>query len=244
MRFGSAESSSGSCPAAAATVSTVVGEHAVQKRKPAGLRQLSGHRTDDLCAEGKVAEQATLLAQPDFGAVGELTGLAYVMQEGGGHDQIRVEPRMQLTELAGKRRHGDRVLEEAAKVGVVSALRARGATQLGCHRLRAGHPLNDRPQAGVVDLSGEMLEKALELVNRPIGHREELLGLPLVRLQPCDLVELRLKLAAKYFDPPANADRLAAIEARGNAIGIAKHSRRNGPGAISKLEHEIRRAVA
>ncbi len=79
-------------------------------------------------------EQPALLAQRDLRAVGELAGLAEVVDERGGEQQVAVEPRVQLAELVGERRHGDGVLEQPAEVGVVAAARAGRPAPRGAQR--------------------------------------------------------------------------------------------------------------
>ena len=71
------------------------------------------------------------LAQPELGAVGELAGLADVVQERGGHQQVRVEPRVEQADLGDQGRDRDGVLDQAAEVGVVAAAGAGRAPELG-----------------------------------------------------------------------------------------------------------------
>ena len=110
----------------------VVAEHAVQQREPALLVERARARSrQHPLADHQVAEQPALLGQPDLGAVGELARAAEVVDDRGGQQQVGVQARVQLAELVGERRHRDRVLEQAAEVGVVAATRARRAAQRG-----------------------------------------------------------------------------------------------------------------
>ena len=81
---------------------------------------------------------------------------------------------MELAELADQGADGDRVLEQAAEVGVVAATRARRPPQFRGDRLAPDDALDHRPQGRVVDLADQVLEEALELLDRAIGGGEEL----------------------------------------------------------------------
>ena len=120
-----------------------------------------------------MAEQPALLAQPDLGAVGELAGLAEVVDERGGEQQVRIQTRMQLGALERQRADRDRVLQQPAEVGVVAGARARRAAPLGAQRVVAEQPLEQRAVARVVDLAREVLEEAVELVDVAVGDRQE-----------------------------------------------------------------------
>ena len=74
---------------------------------------------------------AALVADPELGAVGELARLADVVEQRRRHQQVGVEPRVELTELADERADRDRVLEQAAEVGVMAGAGAGRAAQLG-----------------------------------------------------------------------------------------------------------------
>ena len=67
-------------------------------------------------------------------------GPAEVVRDGRGEQEVGLEPRMELTELVGQRRHRHRVLEETAEIGVVSGARAGGSPPL-----RPQLPLGKQP---------------------------------------------------------------------------------------------------
>jgi hypothetical protein len=53
----------------------------------------------------------------------ELTEATDVVQERGGHDQVAAQALVELGDVAADRRHRDRVLEEAARIGVMCVRR-------------------------------------------------------------------------------------------------------------------------
>jgi hypothetical protein len=95
-----------------------------------------------------------------------------------------------------------------------------------------------------VHLANEMLEKALELVDRAIGGGQELAGVEAAGIETPNVVELGDQLAAKSLDPPANRDRVAGPEAKAEPIGIAEDPRGDRPAAIAQPERQIGGAVA
>ena len=182
-----------------------------------------------------MAEHPALVAQLEPRPVGELAGLADVVEERRGHQQVGVEPRVELAEVADQRPHGDGVLEQAAEVGVVAGAGARGAAEVGGDRAAQQEAL-DRPQQGrIVDLAREVLEEALELLDRSVGGGQELRRVVRPGLQALDVVQLGDHLAAEALDSPAYADRVAALEPKPDAVGLAEHpgraASRSGRGA-------------
>src|SRR4029077_12506995 len=110
-----------------------------------------------------MADQATLLGDPEFGAVAELPRLADVVQQRPRHQQIRVQARMQLADLTYEGADGNGVLHQSADVGVVPRSGAGGAAKFGSDRLGEQDAFHDPAEGLVVNLSGEVLEKALQL---------------------------------------------------------------------------------
>ena len=97
----------------------------MEERSTALRRQRSRGGAHDLCPEGEVADQAPLLRDPEFGPVAELARLADVMHESRGHQQVGVEPGMELADLADKSADRDGVLDQSADVGVMTARECR-----------------------------------------------------------------------------------------------------------------------
>ena len=107
-----------------------------------------------------MAEQPPLVGDREGGPAAELERAADVVQQRGREQEVLAKPRMQLRRLAAERGDADRVLEQAARVGVVVVRRRRvgGEVAVGEHRAhRRGEP-------GVGELGDEELEEACELV--------------------------------------------------------------------------------
>ena len=170
--------------------------------------------------------------------VGELAGLADVVEERRRHQQVGVEPRMELAELADQRPHGDRVLEQAAEVGVVAGAGAWGAAEVGGDRAARAGAARHRPQQGrVVDLARQVLEEALELLDRAIGGGQELRRVERPGLQA--LARRRARRPARRESArarPRTRDRVAALEAQADAVGLAEHPGGQRAGAVAQLE--------
>src|SRR5438552_17960731 len=110
-----------------------------------------------------MADQATLVGDPELSSVGELARLAGVVHQRGRHQQIRVESWMKLADLADQCPDRDRVLQESADVRVMPRAGAGCAPKVSGDRLREQHPFHHPPEGSVVDLPGKMLEEALQL---------------------------------------------------------------------------------
>ena len=135
------------------------------------------------------------------------------------------------------------MLDKAAEVGVVAGAGAWGATEVGGDRAAQQEPLH-RPQQGrIVDLAREVLQEALELLDRAIGGGQELRRVEGPRLQALDVVELGDHLAAKALESPAHADRVAALEAQPDAVGLAEHPGGQRAGGVAQLHRQVRAAV-
>ena len=109
----------------------MVAQKATEEREAARLLEPAAGGADDLGADREMPERSALLAQLDLGAIGELPHLADVVHDRGGHQEVRVEPGMQLAELADQRRDRHRVLDQPAEVSVVAGAGARSAAKLG-----------------------------------------------------------------------------------------------------------------
>ena len=141
---------------------------------------------------------------------------------------------------------GDGVLEQAAEVGVVAGRRARrrapgrgrapgahrrgpgseqGARRICSRSARRRAALEQRLQRGVVDLAGEVLEEAFELVAVAVGGGQEAGGVGVLALGALDRAQLDLQLVAKALHAPAHAHELAALEAPGEHVGVAERAR-------------------
>ena len=107
-------------------IGPVVEDHAVLEREPAlavedRRRVLGDHAQPEL----DVTQQLALAAALDLGAVGELAGLAEVVDDRGADQQVAIQARVQRAQLERHGGHGDGVLEQAAEVGVMARRGAR-----------------------------------------------------------------------------------------------------------------------
>ena len=73
----------------------------------------------------------------------------------------------------GEHRDRHRVLEQPAEVGVVPRAGAGGASELGAEVVVLEEGAEQRPVVGVVDLAGEVLQEAVELVEVAVGDGQE-----------------------------------------------------------------------
>ena len=118
---------------------------------------------------------------------------------------------MQLAGLGGQRGHRHGVLQQPAEVGVMTVARARRAAPLRPQRRIAEQPLEQRAVAGLVDLAGEVLEEAVELVQVAIGDGEERRGVG--ALGALDRADLDLQLVAEALHEPLDAHQDAGPNA-------------------------------
>ncbi len=81
-------------PAAGGRGGSVVAEHAVRQRKPPLLVEAGGPIGDQSLADHQVAEQPSLLGQPELGSVREFPRAAEVVRDRGGQKQVGVQARM------------------------------------------------------------------------------------------------------------------------------------------------------
>ena len=174
-----------------------------------------------------MAEQPPLLGDPELGAVGELAQLADVVEQRRRHQQVGVEPRMQLADLAHQRRHGDRVLDQAADIGVVAGAGAGRAAELGGDRLGEEHPLDHLAQRRVVDLARQVLEEALELLGVAIGGGQELGRVELGRLDRAGFPRPR-RPAPRGSARPGRETRIASPRSKRAARRSASRNARAG----------------
>ena len=133
-----------------------------------------GALLDQAQPEMDVAEQPSLLGLAERRAAAELERAADVVQERGGEQEVGAEPRMELRGLAAERRDADRVLEQAAGVGVVPVRASPGSAaqppRTPSSREEA-RPSRARP--GMRDLGRQELEEAVELVGVAAHRRRE-----------------------------------------------------------------------
>ena len=76
-------------------------------------------RSSRMRSPSSTCPRGALVGQPDLGPEGELARLADVVDDRRCEQQVLVQTRVQRARLEGQGRHRDRVLQEAAEVGVV-----------------------------------------------------------------------------------------------------------------------------
>ena len=93
-----------------------------------------------------------------------------------------------------------------------------------------------RAEGLVVDLASQVLQKPLELGGVPVGGRQELGGIELACLYRLDLVDLGDQFAAEALDLSRDVNRVASLEARGQAVHLPEDPGGDRPGAVLELE--------
>src|SRR6185436_17450875 len=104
-------------------------------------------------------------------------------------------------------------LQQPPEVRVMPGPGARSAAEFARGRLGEHKALDDATQAGVMDLAAQMLEEALELLDRAIRGGQELGGIERPGLQAAHVVELSGQLTLEALDPAPGQHSVAAVEA-------------------------------
>jgi len=188
--------------------------------------------------EVDVTEEAAFLGRREDRWPAELARPPNVVDEGGGEQQVAAEAGVDLDQLAAEGRYADRVLEQAARVGVMAVRRRRVLPQ----RRVGKRSRDDAPQRVVVHLGDEELEEPLELVGvTPQAGRQSRRVDVLGRLER---PYLDLELVAKALDAAEHADRVARLESSIEQFDVVPDPRSDPAARVDELECEIRRAVA
>jgi hypothetical protein len=190
-----------------------------------------------------VAHHRPRLAQRYLGPELELERLARVVQDRRRHEQVRVQPWVQDAGLEGERRDRDGVLDETAQVGVVPGACARRPPEVRPEPLVIEERLEQCAQVGGVDLAGEMLEEAVELLHVAVGHREELGGVGPVLRGTLDRLQVDLKRVSEALDATPHGDEIAAFELSREEVRVPERPPRNRARAIAQLDRQVGRAV-
>ncbi len=91
-----------------------------------------------------------------------------------------------------------------------------------------------------MDLAGEVLEEAVELVEVAVRDRQERRRIRL--LSTCNRADVDLQLVAEALDASGDPDEIAAIEAPREQIRVLERARLDRARAIAQLERQVRRA--
>jgi hypothetical protein len=183
-----------------------------------------------------VAEQAPLVRDPELRSVGELPDFADVMEQRRRHQQVGVEPRVKLADLADEGPDCDGVLQQPADVGVMSGPGAGCPPEPARHRLREQDPLDHLAERRVVHLARQVLEEALQFCCVAVGGREEEGRVEVALRDRLDVLDLRDQLAAETLDLAQDPDRIAALEPRAEAVDVPKGAGRDRSAAVAQLQ--------
>src|SRR5262245_15492494 len=145
---------------------------------------------------------------------------------------------MELRHLAADRRDADRVLEQPARVAVMSVDRGRKRAEPPSQGFVADEAPHCRLQAGMRDLAGQELEEAFELVAVPTQARRERLGIEL--LGGLERTDLQLQPVAEAVDAPQHTHGVTLAEAAVEEVDVAPHARLDPSARIDELEREVR----
>jgi hypothetical protein len=172
----------------------------------------------------------------------QLARPAEVVQDRGRKQDVAVQPRVNLGRLAAQGGHGDRVLEEAARVVVVLSGRGgKGAKPLA-ERPLLQEPGDDPFELRVRDLAGEELEEAVELVGVAPEARRKAGGIRARR--GLERADVELQPVAVALDPPEHAHGVAFGETTVEQLDVVPDARVDASAGVDELEDEVRRPGA
>ena len=125
----------------------VVRADRVEELRPDRGIEVVGALLDRGAGRGGRAPGGAFLRRAEERCAPELDGTPEVVQECRREQQVRAQPRVQLRGLAAEGRDADRVLEEAARVGVVPVRGGRQLAQAFAKRRVGETPSTSTPQA-------------------------------------------------------------------------------------------------
>lgn len=216
----------------------VVARDGVQQLGENGRIEVASALLDHPQPEMDVAEKAPLVGRTERRARTELADPADVVQERRGQHDVVAQPGMELRRLASERGHTDRVLEEAARVAVVSV---RGSCGQGAESSPDIGVANERvDQSGkalVRDLGGEELEEAVELVRVAAkgGGERGRVGV----FRSLDRAHLNLKLPTEALDAAEHAHGVTLVEALVEQVDVVPDARFDPAARVHELEREV-----
>jgi Protein of unknown function (DUF1015) len=191
---------------------------------------------DQAQAQMHMAEELSLVRGQEERAAVELEEAADVVEKRGGHEQVAPQALVELGDVAADRRDRDRVLEEAAGVGV---MRVRCGGQYPQARAQVDvtrEASHERVQLRMGDLRGEKLEEAVELLDVTTGFRHQ--GRR-IRLRRLERPHLELQAVTEALDPSEDVHRVPFPEALVEELDVAPDPRIDAPARIDELEREI-----
>jgi uncharacterized protein (DUF1015 family) len=191
---------------------------------------------DEAEPEVNMAEKAPLLRLREGWPGLELPRPSDVVQECGGQKQVSAKAGVQLRRLAAERGHADGVLEESARVSVVSVDTCRRqAPKRLAERGVLYEFADERRQPGVGDLLGQELEEAVELGRVATEGRRQL---DRIGLRSLERAHLHLEPLAETLDPSEHSHRVPLVEASVEELDVVPDARLDPPACIGELERE------
>ena len=190
---------------------------------------------DEAKPQMDVAEEPALFGRPEGGAAPELPDAADVVQECCREDEVGAEPRVELRRFPNERRHADRVLEQAARVGVVCVGR-RQVPQGAPDRRVADERLHDRRQPRMGELRREELEEPVELVRVPSQPWRQLRRIGVGCL---DRADLELEPIVEPLHSAEHSDGVALGEAAVEQLYVIPDPPLDPARRVDELQREI-----
>ncbi|MFO0973427.1 MAG: hypothetical protein U1A27_08330 [Phycisphaerae bacterium] len=191
-----------------------------------------------------------LVAVAEAGAVGELGGLADVVQEDAGEDEVATDLGVaaggivfRAEDEAGELEEVERVFEQAAEVGVVHVDGGGGGAEGVGDFLVFDEGLDEQQQVAIAD-GAEDGEHALpHLVDVELGAGDELAQLHLAGRHGAQAVDDELQRAFVVFAAAADANEAALGQAVVLGLGGLPDARKELAGAVGEDEVDVERAV-
>jgi uncharacterized protein (DUF1015 family) len=184
-------------------------------------------------SEVDVAEQPALVGRGEDRRRSELARTPDVVDECSGEEEVAPQARMDLGQLPAEGRDADRVLQQAARVGVVTFVCGRICTQ----RRARERARDDAAQRVVADLAHEELEKPLELFRVPLQARRQLRRVDTLRL--LEGPHLQLELVAEALHPAEDPHRVAGCAASVEQVDVVPDAGGDPTARVDEFEREI-----
>jgi hypothetical protein len=89
--------------------------------------------------------------------------------------------------------------------------------------------------------AGEVLEEPVQLVEVPVGDRQERRRVGLAGRRARHRAQVELQLLAEALDAPRDAHEVSPVEAGRRDVGVPEHARRDRARAVAQLQRQVRR---
>ncbi len=196
---------------------------------------------DEPKAEMDVPQEGALDRGGEERAGAELSRSAGVVEKRRRDEQVATQAPVELARLTADRRHGDRVLEETARIAVM-AVRCRGKSPKPfAEPGLAGEGGHQLAEPGVSELVGEEVEEAVQLVEVATCAGREGGGVDVCAFEGADV---ELEPVAEALDAGEDADGVALAKPGVQELDVAPHSPLDRPRPVGELDGEVRTAGA